>query len=40
MSAPLQAMQYASPKGIWNKLFGVDTPSFEQNESIGICHPI
>lgn len=30
-----KAMQYASPKGIWNKLFGVDTPSFEQNESIG-----
>uniref|UniRef100_A0A6N2KCR3 Thioredoxin domain-containing protein n=1 Tax=Salix viminalis TaxID=40686 RepID=A0A6N2KCR3_SALVM len=30
-----KAMQYASPKGVWNKLFGVDSPSFEQNESIG-----
>ncbi|KAG5232309.1 NHL repeat-containing protein [Salix suchowensis] len=30
-----KAMQYASPKGVWNKLFGVDSPSFEQNETIG-----
>ncbi|KAF3453098.1 hypothetical protein FNV43_RR03532 [Rhamnella rubrinervis] len=27
-----KAMQYASPKAIWNLLFGVNQPSFEQNE--------
>ncbi|GAV83560.1 NHL domain-containing protein/HAD_2 domain-containing protein/Thioredoxin_8 domain-containing protein, partial [Cephalotus follicularis] len=26
-----KAMHYASPKGIWNFLFGVNSPSFEQN---------
>ncbi|CAK7340522.1 unnamed protein product [Dovyalis caffra] len=30
-----KAMQYASPKAVWNLLFGVKTPSFEQNESTG-----
>ncbi|KAH9755579.1 protein SUPPRESSOR OF QUENCHING 1 [Citrus sinensis] len=27
-----KAMQYASPKAIWNVLFGVNRPSFEQTE--------
>ncbi|GKV01403.1 hypothetical protein SLEP1_g13958 [Rubroshorea leprosula] len=27
-----KAMQYASPKAIWNLLFGVKSPSFKQNE--------
>lgn len=29
---PAQAMQYASTKAIWNLLFGVNQPSFEQNK--------
>lgn len=29
-----KAMQYASPKAIWNVLFGVGSPSFEQNEGL------
>ncbi|KAF3453177.1 hypothetical protein FNV43_RR03614 [Rhamnella rubrinervis] len=29
-----KAMQYASPKAIWNLLFGVNQPSFEQNEGL------
>ncbi|KAH9755570.1 protein SUPPRESSOR OF QUENCHING 1 [Citrus sinensis] len=29
-----KAMQYASPKAIWNVLFGVNRPSFEQTEGI------
>lgn len=28
----LKAMQYASPKAIWNLLFGVNSPSLKQNE--------
>lgn len=28
----MQAMQYGSPKAIWNLLFGVSSPPFEQNE--------
>lgn len=27
-----QAMQYASPKAIWNMVFGVTQPSFGQND--------
>ncbi|KAE8010352.1 hypothetical protein FH972_006727 [Carpinus fangiana] len=27
-----KAMQYTSPKAIWNMLFGVDQPSFERNK--------
>ncbi|KAG9134165.1 hypothetical protein Leryth_019851 [Lithospermum erythrorhizon] len=27
-----KAMQYASPKAIWNSLFGVGSPSFKQNQ--------
>lgn len=30
--AILQAMQYASPKAVWNKLFGVTQPPLEQKE--------
>lgn len=29
-------MQYASPKAIWNVLFGVNRPSFEQTEGISM----
>lgn len=29
-----QAMQYASPKAIWNVLFGVNRPLFEPNDGI------
>ncbi|KAG5529374.1 hypothetical protein RHGRI_029927 [Rhododendron griersonianum] len=33
-----QAMQYASPKSVWNLLFGVsNSPSFGQNEGVDIC---
>jgi len=28
--AVLQAMQYASPKAVWNQLFGVTQPPLEQ----------
>jgi len=28
----LQAMQYASPKALWNLIFGMNSPSFEPNE--------
>ncbi|GMP63714.1 hypothetical protein CsSME_00025303 [Camellia sinensis var. sinensis] len=31
-----KAMQYTSPKALWNSLFGVSTPSFQQNE--GVSH--
>ena len=37
---PLQAMQYASPKAIWNLLFGVSRPTFEKNEGNDIFHQI
>ncbi|KAI7989903.1 hypothetical protein LOK49_LG13G01877 [Camellia lanceoleosa] len=29
-----RAMQYTSPKALWNSLFGVGTPSFQQNEGV------
>ncbi|CAL5402040.1 unnamed protein product [Camellia sinensis] len=29
-----KAMQYTSPKALWNSLFGVSTPSFQQNEGV------
>lgn len=32
-----QAMQYTSPKAIWNLLFGVDQPSFEPNKGTDTC---
>lgn len=31
---PLQSMQYTSPKAIWNLLFGLSSPSFDQREGI------
>ncbi|CAN0914071.1 Protein SUPPRESSOR OF QUENCHING 1, chloroplastic [Linum grandiflorum] len=31
-----KAMQYASPKAIWNVLFGVNSPSFEKGDSAGM----
>lgn len=31
-----QAMQYTSPKAIWNLLFGVNQPSFQNNANSGI----
>ncbi|CAN1356753.1 Protein SUPPRESSOR OF QUENCHING 1, chloroplastic [Linum perenne] len=31
-----KAMQYASPKAIWNLLFGVSGPSFEKGDSAGM----
>ena len=37
---PLQAMQYASPKAIWNLLFGVNRPTFGKNEGNDIFHQI
>lgn len=30
----LQSMQYASPKAVWNLLFGVGSPPFEQSEGL------
>lgn len=30
----LQSMQYASPKAIWNLLFGVGSPPFKQSEGL------
>ncbi|XP_058189989.1 protein SUPPRESSOR OF QUENCHING 1, chloroplastic isoform X6 [Rhododendron vialii] len=33
-----KAMQYASPKAVWNSLFGVsNSPSFGQNEGADLC---
>lgn len=36
---PLQAMQYASPKAIWNMLLGVNQQSFKSDKGTDRCHP-